>query len=234
MIRYKLRVYRNDCVLERQYKFRNAPPDCKRGSVDYWSSKSRRRLAFVASNTEVTFAAMITLTYPKRYVSDGRTVKRHLRTFLQWLRDTVSGLEYLWFLEFQRRGAPHFHILLNCDLKGLPAKKAISAHWYQVVASEDEKHLLAGTRTEALRSSDGGKRYAVKYAMKMEQKLVPKSYQNVGRFWGHSEGVKPRALDTREFETFGELENSLSDWPYKWHLRNHKVSTLYNATGDLK
>lgn len=234
MIRYKLRVYKSDCILQRQYRYRNAPPESGRKAIEYWSSKSRRRLAFVASNTHVTFRSMVTLTYPSAFDTDGKRVKQHLRTFLQWLRDRAEMIEYLWFLEFQKRGAPHYHLLLDCPVSALPAKQAISAHWYHIVASGDEKHRLAGTRTESLRSSDGGKRYAVKYAMKMQQKHVPTSYQNVGRFWGHSTGVKPIALETRDYETFQELHNGLSDWPYNKHLRNHKVSTLYNAAKDLK
>lgn len=233
MVRYKLHVYKSDCVLKRQYKHRTTPPDSTRGDIEYWSGKSRRRLAFVASNTGVEFKTMVTLTYPATYANDGKQIKRDLRVFIQWLRDVATECEYLWFLEFQRRGAPHYHILLNRALSALPPKKAISRRWYDIVASGDERHLLAGTRTESLRSSEGGKRYAVKYAMKMQQKKVPEDYQNVGRFWGHSDGVKPVRQEVRHYETMAELEKSLKDWRYKKHLRNYKVSTLFNAAKEL-
>jgi hypothetical protein len=42
---------------------------------------------------------------------------------------------------------------------------------------------------EAIQRADGVSRYVTKYSTKIEQKTVPKRYQNVGRFWGVSRGV---------------------------------------------
>lgn len=232
-VRYTLHVYKSDCLLQRAYKFVPIPPGGSREEIERWTYKSRRRLAFVAANTDVIFKAMITLTYPKEFPGDGKAVKRHLGNFLRYLRHNEAMVEYLWFLEFQKRGAPHVHLLLDKPESDLPDKKAISSTWYRICGSGDGKHLLAGTRTENLRSADGGTRYAVKYAMKMEQKNVPEEFRNVGRFWGHSRGVKPTQKGKLEFETFGELRQSLGTWKYKGQLENYRVSTLYNAAKEL-
>jgi hypothetical protein len=84
-------------------------------------------------------------------------------------------------LEFQQRGAPHFHIFVTHPTE----LKWVSQKWYDIVNSEDPRHLRAGTKCERLR---GGKAatisYASKYACKMAQKDVPEGYENVGRFWG--------------------------------------------------
>ncbi|WP_462273673.1 rolling circle replication-associated protein [Methanohalophilus sp.] len=158
---------------------------------------------------------MITLTYPGQYTSDGATVKGHLRAFLQALRRVNNDVSYLWFLEFQKRGAPHFHVLTRGIQITKERKEWVSKRWYAIVGSKDERHLRAGTRTESVRKKDGAKRYAVKYAYKMKQKRVPEGYRNVGRFWGHSKDVKPipiAEVECNEDDIIAGLE--IGEWEY--------------------
>lgn len=156
-----------------------------RGKVTEFSRSSRMRLAFVASNTDVEFNKMITLTYPKVYPRDGKEVKSHLKSFMKRLRRRYGNFSYLWFLEFQMRGAPHFHILVR--LAERVQYEWVEQSWCEVIGT---KNIGAATRTEALRNHDA--RYACKYALKMYQKRVPEDYQDVGRLWGHSKDVKPK------------------------------------------
>lgn len=213
-----MEVYKNDVVIKRQ-GLNKSPNIPVRGKVTEFSDASRKRLAFVASNTGVSLRTMVTLTYPAEYPSDGKTVKGHLRAFLTWLQGRTGGCEYLWFLEFQERGAPHFHILTDWPLPSDRNNRvlwyaAIGQKWFEIVASKDFKHRMAGTRTEALRSPEGGARYAVKYAQKMRQKKVPEEYRDVGRFWGHTKAVKPqpqKAFRCTEDDVRGMLEG----WKYE-------------------
>jgi len=188
-------IYRTDVLVHRGG---TAPDvhDRTRGEIKEFSAKSRARLAFVASNTEVEFRTMITLTYPGDFPSDGRKVKSDLNKFLQWVTKDQGRCSVLWFLEFQQRGAPHVHCLYSFGIprnaderRGLRFR--VSAAWYRIVGSGDVRHLQAGTRTERIRKRDGARHYAVKYAAKMHQKEVPASYRNVGRFWGCSRDVPP-------------------------------------------
>jgi hypothetical protein len=131
---------------------------------------------------------MVTLTYPGFYTTNGKEVKEHLRRFLQELRREYirrvddDGLHSsFWFLEFQNRGAPHFHIFTTWA----PNKEWVANTWYRIVGSEDIRHLHAGTRVEFLKQGRAGTiSYASKYAAKAEQKEVPENYEKVGRFWG--------------------------------------------------
>lgn len=186
----RVEIYKNDAVVHRAGNG-NTPEDCTRSEITMFSKRSRERLAFIASNTDIVFDAMITLTYPQAYPKDGRLVKKHFRAMLQALRRRGSDLEYLWFVEFQRRGAPHYHVLTRGLTVDTDTKHWLSKRWYEICQSGDEKHLLAGTRLETIRKKDGAKRYCLKYAYKMRQKTVPKDYRNVGRFWGHSKNVTP-------------------------------------------
>jgi hypothetical protein len=153
-------------------------------------------LAFVASNTAIEFTTMVTLTYPSEYPRDGAEVKRDLKAFLDYIRRIWHSPEYLWFLEFQRRGAPHIHILYDAPYPETREAEnrlriGIAAAWYRIVDSDDERHFYAGTSCEKLRSPEGGRWYAVKYASKMRQKRVPPDFWHCGRFWGNSKGVRP-------------------------------------------
>jgi hypothetical protein len=226
-----IEIYKNDVVVKRQ-GLNKTPPETTRGTVKEFSKASRKRLAFVASNTTVSLRTMITLTYPAEYPSNGKEVKAQLRKFLTWLQNETGGCEYLWFLEFQARGAPHFHILTDWPLPRDRGNKVlwygrIAKIWYETVGSGDLKHLQAGTRTETLRSKDGGARYAVKYAQKMRQKKVPPDYQDVGRFWGHTRKVKPEPAEKYRC-TEDDVRGMLEGWKYEPPSHVPVWRVLYN------
>lgn len=61
-----------------------------------------------------------------------------------------------------------------------------------------DRHNTEG-HFDNIRLEDGAKRYALKYALKPHQKKVPRSFQDVGRFWGNSRDVG-RIADGIEFE----------------------------------
>lgn len=230
-------LYKSDVVVKRQ-GLSNDPPEVTRGKVTEFSKASRKRLAFVASNTPVTFRTMVTLTYPAEWPHDGKRVKKDLRRFLTWMQRASGNCEYLWFLEFQKRGAPHVHILTDYPL---PRKKQelknyrlkLAHKWYEICDTGDRKHLLAGTSCETLRSADGGARYAVKYAQKMRQKIVPPGYQDCGRFWGHTKACKPEPLQTYRC-TEDDVRGALEGWRYEPKPDQPVWRVLYNQADWLR
>lgn len=194
----------------------------KRTVIMEFSHQSRMRLVHTIRNSGVAFRSMLTITYPKSFPSNGRTVKKHLNTFSMWLRRNFYGCKGIWFLEFQRRGAPHFHLLLDIDLAsygllhqrkrrkvspGAPfyltnveTENAAARRWFEIVGSGDPKHLRAGVSWEVLESDQAAERYAAKHASKPSQKEVPEGYFDVGRFWGGIGGVKAEPLDEDQEE----------------------------------
>jgi hypothetical protein len=155
-----------------------------RGRVVCLSEESARRLKFVARNCR-GFTTMLTLTYPASFPRDGLVFKDDLRQMCQWLKR--RGVAGLWYLEFQDRGAPHFHLYLT----GRVPFHQVAQAWYRIVGSGDPRHLVAGTRIEAIRQPHAVAVYAAKYATKAVQKDVPAEVVNVGRFWGLFGGLKP-------------------------------------------
>lgn len=174
--------------------------DSTRGSVHEFSAGAATRMRRYLRECAAQYSHMVTLTYPGFYSSDGAATKEHLRRFLQELkrkvaRDHGDTIHYssFWFLEFQNRGAPHYHIFTTQFFD----KQFIAQRWYEIVGSEDKRHLAAGTRVEKLAAGRGGTiSYASKYANKQAQKLVPPGYEHVGRFWGVSGYRATMSADT--------------------------------------
>lgn len=124
------------------------------------------------------------------------------------MRRNYGPFEYVWFLEFQRRGAPHLHLLLTLE--------APDPFWPEMAEFVTEERrrmaelwcramkLVPGTNLwdnavsvhrhprswEQIKKIDGAARYITAYASKPKQKSVPDGFQNVGRFWGCSRGVR--------------------------------------------
>jgi hypothetical protein len=234
-----VQIYKRDVVVKRA---RMTGPKChtdnKRGDIMNLSKASRKRLAFVANNTEVAFRTMITLTYPGEYTNDGKEVKAHLHKFLRWCRYQWDDPSYLWFLEFQKRGAPHIHILLDISLSTIAERRevvynAVRREWYKVVGSGDPKHLAAGTRVEMIRKPDGAARYCLKYAYKCEQKAVPPAYRSVGRFWGCSRDVTPDKPRTIPIDDLS-IRAILADWDYCPNAHTPVYQTLFGVADRFR
>ena len=122
-----------------------------------------------------------------------------------------GNFDYLWFMEFQRNGTPHYHLLTSIPK---PTDDDTERKLWQAYAKriapdckQTQEHVLYvhlkrsdRQAWENLRSGDGAARYVTKYALKPHQKLVPDAYQDVGRFWGHNRDLMPEADECITFE----------------------------------
>jgi hypothetical protein len=153
-----------------------------RGEITGFSKKSRlrllKKLAMIDKNNGLPL--FITLTYPSEFPTEKEIYKADLEKFIKRLVYRFPKVAGLWRLEFQTRGAPHYHLLVW----GLPYSKAIkqfiSYLWFKTVKSGDPKHLKAGTQVQKVRSWRGVMSYASKYMAKIEGDYnVP-----CGRVWG--------------------------------------------------
>lgn len=235
LIPMSLEVYKNDCKIKYTiYQEKPVAVGGKREAVSVLSEKSIARLVFLVQNTSVTLRGMVTLTYPTEFPTSGREVKKHLNAFLAWAKKVANIGNYVWFMEFQKRGAPHIHILTERDISD--KKQEVSRVWFGIVGSGDCRHLRAGTRTEKIRDVDGAGKYAAKYGAKRSQKKPPKEFVDVGRFWGNSRGMKPEIIYTIEVHEMAVIRDTLegAGWDYCHLLESEGIGTLYNAGKLLK
>ena len=146
-----------------------------------------RALAAV-DKRDVALPLFVTLTYPAVWEQFGPAdVKRHLDNFLKALRRKCPKAAGFWRLEFQARGAPHFHVLLF-NVEWL-SWKWVGATWARVVArtssgglNRDIAHEQAGTEVRRCRSWRSAASYVAKYMAKTDGAAAP--WENPGRFWG--------------------------------------------------
>lgn len=156
-----------------------------RGRIGGFSRGSRRRmLEFLQSVDQeaVGLPLFVTLTYPARWPGEPRRWKRDLDVWLMRLRRAQPEAWAVWRLEPQRRGAPHYHLLVF----GLPRLEIewLSRTWYEVVGSGDERHLRAGTQVQRVESWRRVVGYASKYLAKPVEELPQDWQRGVGRWWG--------------------------------------------------
>src|SRR5438445_4731657 len=80
-----------------------------------FSESSRRRLIqkMAQWNMNGLYASFVTLTYPAIYTEDWKQWKNDLDNFFKRIERKYSYLVGLvWRIEFQKRGAPHFHLIV--------------------------------------------------------------------------------------------------------------------------
>jgi hypothetical protein len=152
-----------------------------RGRVAGFSRKSRKRLLDWLNQVdrkEASRALFVTLTYPKRYSGDWSDWKRDLDVLIKRMRRKWNKCSIVWRLEYQERGAPHFHLLVfGADF--IPHRWLARA-WYDVVQSGDPNHLKAGTEVRRVKSFRQVCYYAAKYISKVQD--APSRAD--GRMWG--------------------------------------------------
>lgn len=199
----------------------------KRGSITLFSRPSQQRLrvllASVNRDKAVYLPLLVTLTYPATWSPSPSDWKRDLDAFSKRLAREYPDAAAVWVLEFQQRGAPHFHLVVF----GVPRidYKWLARAWYEVVGSGDEKHLRAGTRVEQARKWNALQAYVSKYVSKNQSKDLPIP-EGVGRWWG--------ALNRDKLESFIEWVETVVPAVRFWELRRVLRSWLRKKSGKRR
>jgi hypothetical protein len=185
----------------------------KRGKVTEFSAAARRRLKETFGMFErsaLALAHVVTLTYPAEFPApdDHQVYKRHLHTFQQALRRRWAECSGVWKLEFQKRGAAHYHLILfGLEAASIEEIRAwFRESWYRIAHKGDKNEGVAGTQVDTVKSAGGIMSYLAKYLSKGDQ-TMPGNF--TGRYWGkHNEKDLPLAEIT-ETEVSAEQANRI-------------------------
>jgi hypothetical protein len=181
--------------------------------IEAWSRASRGRLLkrALAVPWEVKGeAVMAELSYHVFEGITGRDVQRDLKALYRRMKREYPLFSGIWKMEFQRRGAPHVHLLLSfpgwcrwdrsSSLCRRGPKKG-SDEWVQIRAFQDWLKLnwweITGEKTEAHLKRGASAYYAENLvkagfyfagysakASKEHQNTIPEGFEGMGRFWG--------------------------------------------------
>lgn len=191
-----------------------------RGEVTGFSRKSRARMMYRCSTLDLQelvelkrgpvpegaiFAGarssstgtpeMLTFTYPERFPMSGATAKAHLHAFRKrFYRRFGVRMAGIWKMEFQARGAPHFHCYIGrpTSIGWKPFVEWARQAWYEIVGSGDPKHARQGVRIDRqfVGRATNVRRLAAYFAKhnakqaEHYQHRVPEGFIATGRFWG--------------------------------------------------
>jgi len=163
-----------------------------RGGISKFSRASRRGLMRKMAGVDRKKAGLplfITLTYAKIYPENLKDSKRDLKIFFQRMIRSFPDACGIWKLEPQKRGAPHYHLLVwGADYQDLLGW--VPKNWYEIAGFGDENHLkfhqgfLGGKNRHCvsqIRSWRGVRSYTSKYMGKLVDSA---GWASPGRFWG--------------------------------------------------
>jgi hypothetical protein len=133
----------------------------------------------------------VTLTWHYGHQNIEGSYYKILNCFLQRFRDNFSEFDYIWRLEFQKRGAPHYHIIFFARHKLSKRqfsifKKSISKYWHEIADPNSYRHEEFGCLVALAGNYKQAFFYLTKYCCK-ESLSSEENYS--GRRWGRSSGL---------------------------------------------
>lgn len=217
----EVRIYEHSVEVDRPKPEDWTPPDPpeKRGEVTEFSRKSRRRLIqkmMKVESSRLCDPVFLTLTWHKEWKADHDEVQRQLNAFLQAVRRKWEDYEYIWRLEFQKRGAPHIHMILwrPAGSKGLDAndvEKWASETWHRITEEPSAHHKEYGADCRQITSWREASAYVSKYCAKLEKRP---QIEYTGRRWAASQSLPtdPVSSHVADLPYIHQLRRILRRW----------------------
>lgn len=172
-------------------------PSTVRGAVREFTPGASARLGLYAEECKAEYRYLGTLTVDREYSRDPADFRAAVDRFNTWFMRRQCSLcpsgqadvqSLLWWVEFQKRGAPHLHFFYT---QVVPWQQA-AAQWhaiclrYGLCLPDNSEFWRSATKFEKIRNGwRGVASYARKYATKSEQKEPDREvYDWQGRYWG--------------------------------------------------
>jgi hypothetical protein len=160
-----------------------------RGGVECFSRGSRLRMLETVARVKrrsLCRALFVTLTYPADFSHDAVEWHNDLEVWWKRVGRRWPSGACVWRLEPQKRGAPHFHLLVF-GVRFM-AHEWLRDTWSGVVGDTSADFLSACTSVERVRSVKGAWAYVSKYVGKTAPGvwIDPATGECItpGRFWG--------------------------------------------------
>lgn len=184
---------------------RNKPSGKSKGAIKGFSKASQRTiknfmfslnweiLKAESKVAELSRGIFATLTYPESRSDNWHEWKAQLEAFRKRLvRTWGNDVSAIWKLENQEERCkkyncdfiPHFHLAIDFKKEThiFLFRLWLSKSWYEIVGSEDEKHLRAGTNARVIYGEPGNGKL-MSYLSKYMSKDF-KTETTTGRCWG--------------------------------------------------
>lgn len=165
-----------------------------RGPITHFSKSARFRLFHMLAkiDNDLIFEPIFcTLTYHYGHENSKRSTKSQLHHFLTRLRQLDPKVQYFWRIEYQKRGAPHYHLIIFPGTKiGTRFSNAygtsISRIWHEIADPNSYRHEQYGCKIVTIKSYSQACAYMSKYIAKHEH-INAESVE--GKHWGCSRNL---------------------------------------------
>lgn len=219
------------------------PPSRSGKTIHKFSKKSRSRLlkkSKMISRENEKLPFFITLTYQENF-TDCEAAKTHLNAFLQRFR-RIGKTKYIWKMEFQKRGAIHFHLLLQLPGQIYPVKwqgkkdskkielirMKVSSFWNEIT-KQSSQNLAYGQNVRSVLNWKMATGYLAKYMGKEQQPIKDEHGKiiDTGRFWGMSRNwnldpVLSCSIDAEKMDLVKEILKNASFISFNEYLNYAK------------
>ena len=203
-------IYPHCIVYRPKARFRPFQPHrtSKRGRISDFTRRSRFRLfallAKISGNPKFQ-PIFVTLTYHYGHINAPQSTKSQLHNFLVQLRNYDPDFQYIWRVELQKRGAPHYHMIIfpssSCGSSGTPAYQLeISRIWHSIADPNSRRHKDFGCKIKVITSYKMACAYVSKYVAKVSND-IPDDHQ--GKHWANSMNVPIEVCSTIELNEQG-------------------------------
>lgn len=167
-----LEIYANRIVCKHKYRYpdgkKPVPPSDHR--IHGFSSASRKRLmdGLASWNNLSVRAFFITLTYHEEWGISFEAWKRDLDVLIKRMKREFPTIGGVWKLEFQRRGAPHFHLIVCAEefKTREMLEEWITDNWADIAHKSSEYGGKYATNVKRIISHRHAMHYAAKYMSK--------------------------------------------------------------------
>lgn len=197
-----LRIPHRSCVLKVHHGMFSIkvpsvqPPELantKRGKVAGFSAASRKRMMEKLAQWRLKRRVyFVTLTYHEEWSRDWQGWKRDLDVLIKRIMRRFPDLEGLWRLEFQKRGAPHYHLIITDNHAEYDELKAVITQGWAEIAHENSEYqgkYATNIRPVNLVSRRHAMHYCAKYMAKVDSEHIDTAtgeitQRETGRCWG--------------------------------------------------
>lgn len=180
---YRVSLHQRILTIENSSGHARKQKTTKRGTINGLSDKSRARFVrLLARVNRPDNSLFLTLTY-RSFSEEWREWKHHLRAFRAVFYRRFPNACGFWRLQFQERGAPHFHLLLwtgeETEIEVL--EERLGRAWGRITGDKSAAHLKYGVDVEHVTDWRKSSWYVAAYAANAKQ---DRTDIQTGREWG--------------------------------------------------
>lgn len=178
----------------------------RRKEIQVFSADSRFRLFRLLHRLEFDKVTFCTLTYPAVFPTEKAVYKANLKEYRRRFEDRFGRVPAVWRLEFQARGAPHYHIMyLDAPYVDIHDWCYL---WSDVIHTYDMAHRLVGVDVKLVTSGKESKLvafYLAKYVAKIDKRDPNCIKIKPGRWWGKWNITEAHPIQIELFDYQAEI-----------------------------